>query len=168
MNFSPRSSRVSTLPQHRGFAIVTAITLLAMVTLCMVVLTVAFEHEIARTRQTQHRLQLQLLASAGAVAVQQRLDATGTSARWQLALPEAVTHHGGLVELRLAVKNAGHAVATIFATYAGLDAGQTITYVGQGGHWQIQSLTPRGDLHHPGGAVVGEDRGPKFFRQGLP
>ena len=160
--------------QPRGFAIITAITLLAMVMLCMVVLAAAFEHEVARTRQTHRRLQLELLASAGALAVEQRVDALATMSRhhpsanlpqpgvysWQLALPAAVRHRGGMVRLRIVAGESGKSVARVSATYAGLHARQTITFADKSGHWRIQSIALGGHRHWLAGPIIGRISGP--------
>lgn len=143
MTVSTQTTNCSALPQQRGFAIVTAITLLAIVTLCVVVLTAAFEHEIARTQQAHHRLQLQLLVSAGVIAVRQRMDETVAPARWQLALPVAVKNHGGLVDLRIVAGKSGRVVAAIFAAYAGLHTRQTVSFARTSGHWHVLSISLR-------------------------
>ncbi len=159
--------------QPRGLAIVTAIALLAMVTLCMVVLAAAFEHEIARTRQTHRRLQLELLTSAGALAVRQRVDAWATMSRhhpatnlpqpgvysWQLALPKAVQHHGGMVRLRIVAGKSATMVATVSATYANLHTRQTITFVRKHGHWHVKAIALGGHRHWLAGPIVGRISG---------
>ena len=132
--------------RQRGVAIVTAITLLALCGVCLAVLAVAFEHEIACTRQVYHRLQLQLLLTAGTVAIQQRVEAMKPSPtavqpmQWQLALPLALKRKGASVRCACQpMKPPGHdhIRAVVVAAFDGLHARQAMMLVRHHGHWQL-------------------------------
>lgn len=124
----------------RGFASVLAITMLALVSAAVVMLTSHFASEITRTRTAWEDAQLRQALLAGAVEAAVRAKSWGdrpAQAHWQLVLPDELSAGSMTVSLETIPDSADYANIEVSARLNQREAIQTLRFHRAGGNWNI-------------------------------
>ncbi len=138
---------------RRGFAIITVVVMIAMVTACFVVLAEVFSYQIKLTNSTIARLQVDLLLTAGTQCV--IADMTGRNPPikpWTVALPTALTKKDGRLNIAPIRMKPGKMSYTLTAEFAGLHAQHVLVFRQIAGRWRLikvsipQSLAGRSGM----------------------
>ena len=137
MNPTPRRSR-----QRRGFAMLTAIALIALVGVAMAAAAAVFRLDLRRTAAAVRDAQLRQLLVAGERAARETLPAGGavTQSNQSVALPPAVAARGASLAVRFDPgQKDGDATATVEAALEGRAATQTLHYERGPAGWRLAS-----------------------------
>ena len=141
---------------RRGFAMLTAIALVALVGVAMAAVLALVQLDLRRTADALVEAQLRQMLLAGERAARERLDATGTDGpraaeAAPASLPAALAADGGALEVTLtsATPAAGKEVeVTVRARLGERSAAQTLRYEHTPEGWRPRSAT----LLTPGGS----------------
>ena len=130
---------------RRGFAMLTAIALVALVAVAMAAAASVFRLDLRRTVTGAEDAQLRQLLFAGeriARAKLPREDGKVESAAGPVQLPPALAAQGASMNVGVAPKadNADAAVATVEATLGGRAAAQTLRYERGPGGWRLAGV----------------------------
>lgn len=122
----------------RGIALLSALWLLAFLSIVLAAVSVALMIDVRRTREAETDAQLRQLLLAGAAEAATRLDdgSMAEDRRVAITLPEALQDRGAALTLR---RERGEGTQTIVAVEAALDgrgASQTLRFTPDGGAWR--------------------------------
>lgn len=126
---------------RRGFASVLAITMLALVSSAVVMLTTHFAFEVTRTRTAWEDAQLRQALLAGAADAAARAKSWGdrpAPAHWQVNLSHLLADAGADISLdSAAADSADSANVQISARFNQREAVQTLRFHHTGGKWNV-------------------------------
>lgn len=125
---SPRSR-----PDRRGFATMTAVIMLTLVSASILGLTLLFAAEARHSRRVHGDAQLRQLLLAGTVLAAAHLDEL-TQQPWTAPLPEQLTDRGATLTLQL---QPDVGVVRVAGSLDERTAEQTLRFVRQEGVWQL-------------------------------
>jgi type II secretory pathway component PulK len=126
-----------------GLALVLAITMLALVSAALVVLTTHFGFELQRTQLSTQDAQLRELLAAGAqeaVADARQWPQKNLPRTWQMNLPTALIDEKAMVSLESVPAKEDSAEVHIEARLAQRAAFQTLHFHRMDGKWAVQAV----------------------------
>ena len=124
----------------RGFAMITAIIMLAVVSAALVVISRQFTFEATRTRLELDDTQLRQLLVAGAQDAAQRAgnwQSDPPAVTWDLQVPAALRGEGAAVSVNSAPTGKDSAEVHVDAKFHGRHQTQLLHFSLQDGRWQI-------------------------------
>jgi len=134
---------ITRTPARRGFAMLTAITLVALVGVAMAAAGSVFRLDLRRTAAVTQDAQLRQLLIAGERAARDKLPATPgpvAPSEGAVPLPPALASRGATLSVRIgAGPNDAEAAATVGAALAGRVVTQTLTYQRGPAGWRLAS-----------------------------
>jgi len=127
--------------RRRGFvATVTAVTLMALVTISLTAVVAATVADTRRTRQMEIDAQFRQLFRAGAADAAAHAESWGDAPppqSWALALPDALTEQGFHVQLAIVLTQPGATEVLVNADGPAARRAQTLRFVRSAGEWKI-------------------------------
>ena len=127
----------------RGFAIITAVAMIALVAACFVMLAEVFYYQLKFTNTTIARLQVDLLLNAGTKCVMADLaDGVIPIKPWDMVLPKSLVNKAGRVSITPRHQGVNTILfVTVNARFSGLQALRVLEFQAHGGHWKLIKVT---------------------------
>jgi hypothetical protein len=124
---------------RRGFALIVAIALVAMVAMTIASIGFVMRTEVLRTRAAGDEAQLRQLLLAGTQTARARLAAAGGKADGAMALPDSLAGAGASVSLTEESTAADQAAVRIEASLGSRRLSQVVHFVQKSGAWQVDA-----------------------------
>jgi len=125
---------------HRGFVLLAALAILAIVSVAILALAAAMTYDGRRTMERAQRAQLDQMLLAGAADASQHLrQPIQSGASWDITLPDALLQQDATLKGSVASADESKIVLNIRATLSNHSAEQTLRFEKDANHWTLSN-----------------------------
>ena len=123
--------------QPRGFILLAAIAILAIVGVAILALAAAMSYDGRRTMERAQRVQLDQMLLAGWAAASAHLPTAKTGDAWEVDLPESLIEQQATLKTTVESADASSVVLNVRATLSNRSAEQTLRFQNVSGEWKL-------------------------------